>query len=67
MRGLQKIRSRRSDWQLTATVTGTGPLGETLTFERTGSVEKSEDLWAGIVGAKGRVRLGASNWFANYS
>jgi hypothetical protein len=55
-----------TDWQLTATVTGTGPLGETLTFERTGSVGESEDLWAGIVGAKGRVKLGEGNWFFNY-
>ncbi len=55
-----------SDWRLSADITGTGPLGETATFERTGSVGESEDLWAGIVGIKGRVRLGEGNWFANY-
>jgi hypothetical protein len=56
----------RTDWQLTATVTGTGPLGNTATFARTGSVEKSEDIWAAIVGAKGRVKLGESDWFVPY-
>lgn len=55
-----------TDWQLGATVTGTGPLGQTATVARTGSVSTSEDLWAGIVGAKGRVRLGASDWFIDY-
>jgi hypothetical protein len=28
-------------------------------------VEQSEDVWAGIVGAKGRAMLGESNWFVN--
>ena len=55
-----------TDWQLTGTVTGTGPLGQTATFPRTGSVEQSDNVWAGIVGAKGRVNLGESNWFVNY-
>jgi hypothetical protein len=53
----------QTDWQLTAAVTG--PAGA-ATFARTGSVERSEDLWTGIVGAKGRVRLGESPWFVNY-
>jgi hypothetical protein len=56
----------KTDWQLTATVTGTGPLGNTATFARSGSVKQSEDVWAGIVGAKGHVKLGESNWFVNY-
>jgi hypothetical protein len=56
----------RTDWQLTATVTGTGPLGNTATFARTGSVEKSEDILTAIVGAKGRVKLGESKWFVPY-
>ena len=54
------------DYQLTADVTGTGPLGNTVTFPRTGSVEKSEDVWTGIVGVKGRLKLGESNWFVPY-
>lgn len=52
-----------SDWQLTAAVTAPN---STLTFARSGSVKKSQDIWAGIVGAKGRARLGASDWFVNY-
>jgi hypothetical protein len=55
-----------TDWNLTAAVTGTGPGGLTATFARSGTVEKSDSIWAGIVGAKGRVRLGDGNWFANY-
>jgi hypothetical protein len=55
-----------TDWQLTGTVTGTGPLGNTATFARSGNVEKSDDIWAAIVGAKGRAKLGESNWFVNY-
>jgi hypothetical protein len=56
----------KTDWQLTATVTGTGPAGNTVTFGRTGSVEKSASIWTAIVGAKGRVKLGESDWFVNY-
>ena len=56
----------KSSWQLNGTVTGTGPLGNTATFARSGSVEKSENLWAAIVGAKGRVKLGEGRWFVNY-
>jgi hypothetical protein len=53
----------KTDWQLTATVTG--PAGSSA-FARTGSVEKSDDIWAAIVGAKGRAHFGETNWFANY-
>lgn len=53
----------KSDWTLSAAVTD--PSG-TLTFARSGSAKKSDDIWAGIVGAKGRARLGASDWFVNY-
>jgi len=55
-----------TDWNLTATVTGTGPGGATATFPRSGSTEKSDSIWAAIVGAKGRVKLGDGDWFANY-
>jgi opacity protein-like surface antigen len=55
--------SAETDWQLTATVTDPGG---TRTFPRSGNVEKSDDIWAGIVGAKGRVKLGESDWFVNY-
>jgi hypothetical protein len=55
-----------TDWQLTATVTGTGPNGASVTFPRSGTVEKTENIWAGIVGAKGRIKLGQSDWFVPY-
>jgi len=52
-----------TDWQLTAEVTGPGG-GQT--FPRTGSISEREDLWDGIVGVKGRVWLGRSNWAIPY-
>jgi hypothetical protein len=55
-----------STWNLTTTVTGTGPNGDTATFARTGTASSSENIWTAIVGAKGRYRFGASDWFANY-
>jgi hypothetical protein len=55
--------SATTDWQLTATV---NLPNSTLTFPRSGNVNKSDDIWAAIVGAKGRAKLGASDWFVNY-
>jgi hypothetical protein len=55
-----------TDWQLTTTVTGTGPAGTTASFPQSGSVEKSDNVWAAIVGAKGRAKLGDGDWFVNY-
>jgi hypothetical protein len=52
-----------SDWQLTTTVTGPGG-GQT--FPRTGSISERADLWDGIIGFKGRVWLGRSNWSIPY-
>ena len=52
-----------TDWQLTAAVTGPGG-GQS--FPRTGSVTERLDLWDGIVGVKGRVWLGRSNWSIPY-
>jgi len=52
-----------TDWQLALTVTGPGG-GQT--FPRTGSVSQRLDLWDGIVGAKGRVWLGGSQWSIPY-
>jgi hypothetical protein len=54
-----------TDWQLTGTVTGTGPQGESLTFSRTGTVKQSENIWAGIAAVRGDYRLGAGGWFTN--
>ena len=53
----------RTDWHLTADVIG--PPG-TATFARNGSIEKSVDLWDGIIGARGRVALGSTPWFVPY-
>jgi hypothetical protein len=33
---------------------------------QTGSLSQTEDLWAGIVGVRGDVRLGASHWLLPY-
>jgi hypothetical protein len=52
-----------TDWQLTATVTD--PVGGGV-FPRSGSVSDSGDIWDGIVGVKGRVKLGDGNWFMPY-
>lgn len=56
-----------TSWQLNASLTATDPIGgQTATFARQGSAEKSDTVWAGIVGAKGRAKLGESDWFVNY-
>jgi len=44
-----------AEWNLTGSVTGPGS-GQT--FARTGSVSTEADLWDGIVGLRGRVKLG---------
>jgi opacity protein-like surface antigen len=52
-----------TDWRLTTTITG--PLGETV-LPRSGSVSREADLWDGIVGVGGRVKLGTGRWFLPY-
>ncbi len=47
-----------TDWQLAVAVTGPGS-GQT--FPRTGGISERMDLWNGIIGVKGLVRLGGSN------
>jgi hypothetical protein len=53
-----------TDWNLNADVTG--PNGNTIVLPRSGSVRKSANVTTGIVGAKGRVKLGESNWFVPF-
>ena len=53
----------RTNVRLTATVTG--PMGSQA-FAREGSVERKDDVWDAIIGARGRVRLGDGNWFMPY-
>jgi len=57
-----KLKSE-TNWQLTATVVGPGP-GQV--FPASGSVTESGDVWDGIVGVKGRFRLGEGKWFVPY-
>jgi hypothetical protein len=52
-----------TDWQLAGVVTGPGG-GQT--FPRAGEISRRADLWDGIVGVKGRVRLGSSDWSIPY-
>ena len=59
--GFRYFRLKAStNWQLAATITG--PLGGSQVFPRSGSVSDSEDLFDGIVGIRGRIRLGESAW-----
>jgi len=53
----------KTDWQLTATVSGPGG---SQAFPAAGSVSQSEDLWDAIIGIKGRFKLGQGNWFIPY-
>jgi opacity protein-like surface antigen len=56
-----------TNWQLNTTITASSPIGgASATFPRSGSAEKSDNIWAAIVGAKGRAKLGESDWFVNY-
>ncbi len=52
-----------SDWRLTAAVTGPGGA---QSFPASGSISQSDDLWDGIVGIRGKIRLGRSNWSLPY-
>lgn len=62
--GLRYFRMHaHTDWSLSAVVAGPGG---SAAFTRTGAADKSDDVWAGIVGMKGRMMLGGSDWFINY-
>jgi hypothetical protein len=52
-----------TDWSLSATITG--PAGS-ATFPASGSAAKSVDILDAIIGVRGRLRLGDSNWFVPY-
>jgi hypothetical protein len=47
-------------------VTVTGPRGNGATFGGIGGVSLSKDIWNGIGGLRGRVRIGATPWFVPY-
>jgi hypothetical protein len=52
-----------SDWRLTTTVSGPGG---GRSFPSSGSISQGDDLWDGIIGVRGRIRLGRSNWSLPY-
>jgi hypothetical protein len=52
-----------TDWRLTAAVSGPGGA---QSFPASGSISQSDDLWDGIVGIRGKIRLGRSNWSLPY-
>jgi hypothetical protein len=53
-----------TNWQLVTDVTVTGGGGQT--FPRSGGISAGEDLWDGIIGVRGRVPLGSSDWSIPY-
>ncbi len=52
-----------TDWQLTLDVAGPGGV---QTFPRTGGISERADLWDAIIGIRGRVPLGSSDWSIPY-
>ncbi|KXB29397.1 hypothetical protein AT959_15655 [Dechloromonas denitrificans] len=52
-----------SSWNLNAAVSLPN---STMNFNRSGSARKSQDITTFIVGAKGRFKLGQSDWFVPY-
>ncbi len=55
--------SAKTHWRLSATIYG--PRGSTP-FSKSGTISQSRDLLDGIVGIRGRVQLGDSNWSMPY-
>ncbi len=51
------------DWELAAEINGPG---EGQVFPLSGKITQSKDLFDGIVGARGRINLGDSNWYVPY-
>jgi hypothetical protein len=52
-----------TSWQLSADITGPGGV---QTFPRSGGISAGEDLWDGIVGVRGRIPFGSSDWSLPY-
>jgi hypothetical protein len=50
-----------TDWNLSGEISNGGQ-----TFASTGSIKKSEDLWDGIIGVRGRIGLGSGKWGIPY-
>jgi hypothetical protein len=56
--------SARTNFSLAVTVTD--PRGNGFAVGGLGGVSASKDLWNGIGGLRGRIRLGATRWFVPY-
>jgi hypothetical protein len=52
-----------TSWQLSADITGPGGV---QTFPRSGGISAGEDLWDGIIGVRGHIPLGSSDWSVPY-
>jgi hypothetical protein len=51
------------DWKLSATLSGP-EAGQT--FARTGNLKEDDDIWNGVAGVRGQIKLGESHWFIPY-
>jgi hypothetical protein len=51
----------KTDWNLSATISSSGE-----TLAASGSISEDGDLWDGIIGVRGHVKLGGSNWVIPY-
>jgi hypothetical protein len=56
--------SARTDYSVNASVTG--PLGGSAVLGRNGSLSRSGDIWNGVAGFRGNVRLGKSSFFVPF-
>jgi hypothetical protein len=62
--GVRYLRIEAStDWSLKSTVNAPG--GGSV-FQRTGNISRSDDLWDGVIGLRGRLNLGGSKFYIPY-
>jgi hypothetical protein len=54
----------RTDYALSADITGPG--GHGVALARNGRLSGSQDIWNGIIGIRGRLRLGEGGFFLPY-
>ena len=53
-----------TNWNLMVSISGPG--GGGASFPASGTVSGNQDIWNGVVGLRGRVRLGEGNWSLPY-
>lgn len=56
--------SSRTDFNIGVVVTG--PFAPRNSFGGAGSISGTADLWNGIAGARGKIRISQSNWYVPY-